>query len=79
MNVLLDEDVKERLRHHFGADITVETAGYRGFKGLQNGALLAAAERSFDALVTLDSNLPHQRTFPSMISESLSYGLVIKP
>ena len=58
---MLDEDVKERLRHYFGENVEVETVGYRGLKGFGNGSLLSVAEENFDVLVTLDTNLPHQR------------------
>lgn len=59
--VLLDEDLPVRLRHHFPTDVTVETVEYRGWKGLENGDLLTAAAETFDALVTMDDNLPHQQ------------------
>lgn len=37
------------------------TAVRAGFRGLRNGALLDAAEHSgFDALITVDNNLPYQ-------------------
>lgn len=59
--VLLDEDVPVRLRHQFPEDVQVETVAYRGWKGLENGALLRAAAEVFDVLVTVDNNLPDQQ------------------
>lgn len=59
--VLLDEGVPERLRHAFSADVTVETVGYREWKGLTNGELLRVAAGQFDALVTVDKGLRHQQ------------------
>lgn len=59
--VLLDEDLPVRLCHHFPTGVYVETVEYRGWKGLENGDLLAAAAEVFDALVTMDDNLPHQQ------------------
>ena len=61
MRVLLDEDVPIRLRLHFPEDVDVETVEYRGWKGLKNGALLNAAQKHFDVLVTMDDNLPDQQ------------------
>ena len=52
--------VPHDLRHHFGAHKAV-TAAYRGWSALTNGALLAAAEREFEILVTLDTNMQHQQ------------------
>jgi predicted nuclease of predicted toxin-antitoxin system len=61
--VLLDEDLDIRLRHHFGEGVHVETVEYRGWKGLENGDLLAAisAAGDVDVLVTADKNMPHQQ------------------
>ena len=61
MRVLLDEDVPVRLRLHFQEDVNVETVEYRGWKGLENGALLRAAQEHFDVLVTMDDKLPNQQ------------------
>lgn len=60
MKVLLDEDLPIRLRFHFQT-AQVETAEYRGWKGLKNGSLLRAAEEYFDVLVTMDNSLPEQQ------------------
>ena len=60
MRILLDECVSGRLcraltDHHW------DTAVRAGFRGLKNGALLDAAERTgFDALITVDNSLPYQ-------------------
>lgn len=62
IRVLLDEDIPIRLRTRFPEDVDVETVQYRGWKGLKNGALLAAASAAFDALITMDNNLPEQQT-----------------
>ena len=62
MRVLLDEDVPIRLRLYFQSEVEVETVAYRGWKGLKNGALLRAAQRHFDVLVTMDNNLPDQQS-----------------
>lgn len=61
MRVLLDEDLDVRLRHHFAVGIDVVTVQHRGWKGLNNGRLLAAAEAEFDALVTGDDSLLSQQ------------------
>ncbi len=60
MRLLLDECVPRPLRRHFtGHDVsTIEQAGY---KSLKNGALLAAASKDFDVLVTVDKNIQYQQ------------------
>jgi hypothetical protein len=61
MRILLDECVDQRLRFLFtGHDC--QTAGYVNLAGLQNGALLAAAEADgFEVLVTTDQAIPYQQ------------------
>jgi predicted nuclease of predicted toxin-antitoxin system len=58
MRVLLDTCVPKRL----GRDLSgfdVRHATEMGWGNLDDGPLLAAMEGSFDALVTVDRNLPH--------------------
>lgn len=60
MKLLLDECVTRRLKR----DLTgheAKTVAEAGFRGLKNGALLSAAEADFDALITVDRNLPFQQ------------------
>ncbi len=61
IRVLLDEGVPEKLRGAFSAAFHVETVRYRTWAGLKNGELLRAAERDFDALVTVDKRLRYQQ------------------
>jgi hypothetical protein len=61
MRLLLDEDVPIRLRLYFPEGCRVETVDYRGWKGLGNGFLLRRAERDFDALITIEKSIQHQR------------------
>lgn len=62
MRLLLDECIDEKLRHHFeGHDC--QTSRYAGLAGLDNGALLAAADQAgFEALITVDRNMPSQQS-----------------
>ncbi len=54
MLVLLDNCLPVKLREHF-REHTVETAVYRGWAALENGALIAAAvDAGFDAVVSID-------------------------
>lgn len=60
MNILLDENLDWRL----GRDLpghAVESVPLIGWAGLKNGALLAEAEKRFDVLLTMDSNMVHQQ------------------
>ena len=61
MRILLDECLDERLRHDFiGHDC--QTCRFAGFKGLENGALLSAAEKAgFEVMITADQNMPMQQ------------------
>jgi hypothetical protein len=61
MRILLDECVDQRLRLAFAAH-DCQTAGYAKLAGLENGALLDAAEGAgFNVLVTTDQAIPHQQ------------------
>ncbi len=43
------------------------TVAFMGWKGLDNGALLAkAAEQRFDAMVTMDTGVRHQQSPPDL-------------
>ena len=60
MRVLLDECLPRKL-----ADLltghTVKTAPQMGWGGIENGRLLALAEKNFDVFLTVDKNLPEQQ------------------
>jgi hypothetical protein len=61
MKLLLDENLPHELRHLLVGHSTF-TATYMGWSGLANGELLkAAAEDGFDAMLTMDSGIPHQQ------------------
>ncbi|TWT67712.1 hypothetical protein Pla123a_42680 [Posidoniimonas polymericola] len=66
MRLLLDEN----LPHEFRNDIVghqCETVAYNGWSGKRNGDLLrTAAAAGFDALVTNDSNIPHQQNIAAL-------------
>lgn len=61
MKLLLDENVTHDLRHEVtGHDC--RTVSYQGWQGTKNGELIKlAAEAGFDALLTNDTNMPHQQ------------------
>ena len=64
MKILLDECIDWRLsRDIVGHD--VKTAQQMGWATIQNGQLLALAERSFDVFVTVDRNLSFQQNLTS--------------
>ena len=60
MRILLDQGTPAPLRRAL-ADHSVATAYEKGWATLTNGELLAAAEGSFDVLVTTDQNLRYQQ------------------
>jgi hypothetical protein len=53
LRVLIDECLPVAARHLI-AGHDVRTVEFMGWKGLKNGALLAAAEHEFDVIVTAD-------------------------
>jgi hypothetical protein len=60
MRILFDQGTPVPLRDHLtGHDI--ETAFELGWSTLENGALLAAAEDSFELLITTDQKLRYQQ------------------
>ena len=66
MRLLLDECVPARLRLALQAH-EVSTVPEQGWAGIKNGVLLAlAAEHRFEALVTVDKNLPYQQNTRSL-------------
>ena len=61
MRILLDENLDWRLRRYL-PDHEVDSVSYIGWSGTKNGALLRKAEDAgYDALLTLDGNLPYQQ------------------
>lgn len=60
MNILLDENLDWRLRRDLSGH-TIESVPLIGWAGLKNGVLLAEAEKRFDVLLTMDSNMVHQQ------------------
>lgn len=60
MRILLDHGTPAPLRRAL-ADHQVATAYEKGWAKLTNGELLAAAEASFDVLVTTDQSLRYQQ------------------
>lgn len=65
MRVLLDHDVPHGLRSQFSDEHEVITAQYQGWASYDDDQLLSAAEKEFDILVTLDTNLAHQQNVRS--------------
>ena len=62
MRLLLDESVPLRLGTAFPAAYEVRTVPQMGWAGTGNGELLRlAADRGFDALVTVDRGIAHEQ------------------
>jgi hypothetical protein len=62
MKIVLDESVPQKLRLLIEGGHVVVTTWYQGWSGLQNGALLDAAEQAgFDLFITADQELPYQQ------------------
>jgi len=60
MRLLLDECVPKRLRRELQGH-EVRTVREAGWAGLENGALLQAADEAFEVLLTVDQGVQHQQ------------------
>jgi len=60
MRLLLDESVPHRLKRSLPGH-AVRTVVEMGWSGISNGELLARAALEFDALISVDKNLPYQQ------------------
>ena len=62
MKILLDESLPKKLKINFAAEHEVFTVREKGWNGRKNGELLGLTTLDgFDAFVTIDKNLQHQR------------------
>src|SRR5262245_40021226 len=62
MRIILDESTPQKLRFLIDRRHTVITPQFQGWSGLQNGALLAAAEHAgFEVFITADQELSYQQ------------------
>ena len=82
MRILFDQGTPVPLRNHLKGH-TVETAFELGWSTLENGELLAAAEDSFDLMITTDQNLRYQqnlagRNLSVLVLMSTSWPLLRK-
>jgi hypothetical protein len=58
---LLDENLDRRLKHFFSEEHEVVTVRERSWGGKENGELIEADQREFDALITMEQGIPHQQ------------------
>ena len=65
MRLLLDECVPRRLRRALQGH-EVQTVQEAGWAGVKNGALLRAADGSFDALLTVDQGVQFQQNMTGL-------------
>ena len=61
--ILLDECIDRRLAREISGH-EVKTAPEMDWAGLDNGELLARAEKEFDVFITVDRNLTFQQNLP---------------
>jgi predicted nuclease of predicted toxin-antitoxin system len=72
MRVLLDEQLDHRLKPLFDSEFEVLTVIELGWGGMEDGAMLRAAAKEFDAVVTMDRGIPHQQNL-----RNLDLGIVL--
>ena len=63
---MLDEQLDRRLKRYVGQEYEVVTVRERGWGSMENAELIEAAQREFDALVTMDRGIPHQQNLTGM-------------
>ena len=61
MHSLLDENLPRKLIPLLAPEVEAVTVAQQGWRGKDNGELIALAEREFDALATMDQGIPHQQ------------------
>ncbi|MEY4902295.1 MAG: hypothetical protein RLZZ292_110 [Bacteroidota bacterium] len=62
MKILLDENLPIKLRVDFGEEHNIYSVSFMGWSGKKNGELLGLmVYHGFEALVTLDKNIPFQQ------------------
>ncbi len=61
MRLLLDENLRGKLGGLFAPEMEAVTISRQGWRGKDNGDLIASAQEEFDALVTMDQGIPHQQ------------------
>jgi predicted nuclease of predicted toxin-antitoxin system len=64
MKILFDQGTPAPLRHALAGQ-SVSTEYEKGWSNLENGDLLAEAEKSFDLIITTDKNLAYQQNLKS--------------
>lgn len=67
MRVLLDENLPRRLKRCFAEGVEVLTVQECGWRGLQDGELLRAAQTEFDVFVTTDKGIPFEQNLSSLL------------
>jgi len=60
LRILLDENLDWRLARDLRGH-EVESVSRLGWSGIKNGELLSRAEKQFDVLLTMDSNMQYQQ------------------
>jgi hypothetical protein len=65
MRLLLDESVPRKFRHSL-PNHEVRTVVEMAWSGVKNGELLTLASRQFDALITVDKNIPFQQNLVAL-------------
>jgi predicted nuclease of predicted toxin-antitoxin system len=61
MRLLLDENLPSKLTGLFAPEVEAVTVAQQGWRGKENGELIALTRREFDALATMDRSMPHQQ------------------
>jgi predicted nuclease of predicted toxin-antitoxin system len=60
VRILLDENLDWRLRRELPAH-QIDSVPLIGWSGVKNGELLDRAQKQYDVLITMDSNMRHEQ------------------
>ena len=71
MKVLMDECLPRKLKHHLSGHIA-STVPEMGWAGIKNGASLRLMESTFEAFITIHSNMQYQQNLGT-----LQIGIVV--
>ena len=59
MRLLLDEKLPRKLIPILAPEVEAVTVAQQGWRGQENGEMIALVERKFDALATMNQGIPH--------------------
>jgi predicted nuclease of predicted toxin-antitoxin system len=66
MRLSLDENLPSKLTGLFAPEVEAVRVAQQAWRGKENGELIGLAQLEFDALLTMDRNIPHQQNLANV-------------